>query len=96
MDFARRAAGSLLAFASLGLGASAAAADVLRVEFLYSIEHARGRAERLREPLDLSLDRKTGELYVLTSRGGVACPHRQSLRPQRAVTEATTRRKTIQ
>lgn len=38
---------------------------VLRVEFLYSIEHAGGRGERLREPMDVFVDRKTGEVYVV-------------------------------
>lgn len=38
---------------------------ILRVEFLYAVEHAGGRGERLREPVDIFLDRKTGELYVV-------------------------------
>jgi len=58
-----------IALAALAGGRDARAAGkdrgILRVEFLYSIEHAGGRAERLREPIDISVDRKTGELYVV-------------------------------
>ncbi|MBI5342478.1 MAG: hypothetical protein HZB63_04050 [Deltaproteobacteria bacterium] len=45
---------------------SAAGIDrgVLSVEFLYAIEHAGGRSDKLREPLDIFVDRKTGELYI--------------------------------
>lgn len=38
---------------------------ILRVTFLYAIENAGGRAERLREPMDVAVDRKTGEIYVV-------------------------------
>ncbi len=37
---------------------------ILRVEFLYSIETAGGRSDKLREPMDIFVDRKSGELYV--------------------------------
>ncbi|MBI5576059.1 MAG: NHL repeat-containing protein [Deltaproteobacteria bacterium] len=37
---------------------------LLSVEFLYAIEYAGGRSDRLREPMDIFVDRKTGELYI--------------------------------
>lgn len=59
----------LLALLGLGLADAALAAGrdrgVMRVEFLYAIEQAGGRGTRLREPVDITLDRKTGELYVV-------------------------------
>lgn len=50
-------------------GPAPASADVdrgtMRVEFLYSIENAGARNERLREPFDIFFDRDKRELYVV-------------------------------
>lgn len=56
----------LLAFVGFGDRSPAAGADrgILRVEFLFSVESAGGRSERLRAPLDIFFDRKSNELYV--------------------------------
>lgn len=52
----------------LALPSPIAAAGVdrgkMRVEFLYSIEYAGGRSERLRAPQDIFFDRQSGELYI--------------------------------
>lgn len=37
---------------------------IMGVEFLYAIEYAGGRADKLREPLDIFFDREKKELYV--------------------------------
>lgn len=37
---------------------------IMGVEFLYAIEYASGRADKLREPLDIFFDREKRELYV--------------------------------
>lgn len=59
----------LLALACLGRPSAAQSAgldrNIMRVEFLYSIEHTGGRADRLREPMDLFFDRKKKELYIV-------------------------------
>ena len=56
----------LLAFMGFGDLSHAAGVDrgILRVEFLYAIESAGGRSDKLREPMDIFVDRKTGELYI--------------------------------
>lgn len=58
----------LLILTSLSVPAPAVAAGldrgIMGVEFLYSIEYASGRADKLREPLDIFFDRKKRELYV--------------------------------
>jgi sugar lactone lactonase YvrE len=36
----------------------------MRVSFLYSIEHTGGRGERLRSPMDIFYDRRSGELFI--------------------------------
>lgn len=56
----------LLAFVGFEDLSHAAGIDrgILRVEFLYAIETAGGRSDKLREPMDIFVDRKTGELYV--------------------------------
>ena len=36
----------------------------MKVEFLYSVEYAGGRAEKLREPLDIFFDKAKKELYI--------------------------------
>jgi hypothetical protein len=43
---------------------------ILRVEFLYAIEYAGGRSDRLREPMDIFLDREKGELYIADAATG--------------------------
>jgi tripartite motif-containing protein 71 len=37
---------------------------VMRVNFLYSIEYTGGRSEKLRSPMDIFYDRRSGELYI--------------------------------
>jgi DNA-binding beta-propeller fold protein YncE len=58
--------GMLLSLLALVLPSVAGAVDrgIMSVEFLYAIETTGGRGERLREPMDMHYDRKTGELYV--------------------------------
>lgn len=69
MSCGRRHVLFVIALASLSAARVALAAErdlgVLRVEFLYAIETAGGRGERLKDPLDVTVDRKTGEIYVV-------------------------------
>lgn len=45
---------------------------ILRVEFLYAIEHTGGRGEKLRSPMDIHFDRKAQELYIADAgHGGI-------------------------
>lgn len=53
----------LLSFA--GSAAAGVNRGILKVEFLYSIEYAGGRSDRLHEPVDIFFDRKKGEFYVV-------------------------------
>lgn len=58
---------SILLAVTGGPAPSHAATDrgVLKVEFLYAIERAGGRNDKLREPLDIFFDREKRELYVV-------------------------------
>ena len=38
---------------------------IMSVEFLYSIEYTSGKADKLREPMDLFFDRQKNELYIV-------------------------------
>jgi outer membrane protein assembly factor BamB len=62
----------LLLFSAASPPSFAAGRDrgVMRVEFLYSIESAGGRGERLRDPMDIFFDRRSRELYVADAGAG--------------------------
>lgn len=59
----------ILTLFALGIAPTPVAAvgldrGIMGVEFLYAIEYANGRADKLREPLDIFFDREKKELYV--------------------------------